>query len=232
MFKLISKVSLHKRSSRRFNYICGASIIADKYILTAAHCFNSWSNIRRPSDYIVRVGSHRRNKGKNYEVSKITIHPHFKTGQYYDDIAILKLNSPIPNVTPVCLPSNNERYDGKSVTVIGWGDTSYNGRPADALQEATINVIPNHQCNASYTRLKDSSIPRGITSGFICAGNSWGGIDACVGDSGGPLMMDSPSGWKIIGIVSFGYQCAKPGFPGVYTRVSNYLQWIYDNIES
>ncbi|XP_067125718.1 clotting factor B-like [Centruroides vittatus] len=220
-------VSLHKRGSRSFNYQCGASIIKDKYILTAAHCFDSES--KRPPDYIIKVGGHKRTEGKNYGVSKITIHPRYRSGQHYNDIAVLKLNSSIPDVTPICMPSNNERYDGESVTVIGWGDTSFAGRPADALQEAVINVIPNRQCNTSYSQLRVSSLPRGITSEFVCAGINSGGKDSCQGDSGGPLMMASSSTWKIIGIVSFGYQCAKPGFPGVYTRVSNYLQWISDN---
>ncbi|XP_023243442.1 clotting factor B-like [Centruroides sculpturatus] len=177
--------SLHKRGSRSFNYQCGASIIKDRYILTAAHCYN--------------------------------------------DIAILKLNSSILNVTPVLMPSRKNRYNGKIATVIGWGDTSYGGRPAESLQQAAIRVIPNNQCNASYSRLKISSLPKGITSEFLCAGISTGGKDACQGDSGGPLVTSSSSGYRIIGIVSFGYQCAKPGFPGVYTRVSNYLKWISDN---
>ncbi|XP_023243441.1 clotting factor B-like isoform X2 [Centruroides sculpturatus] len=220
-------VSLHKRGSRNFNYHCGASIIKDKYILTAAHCFDSES--KKSSDYIVKVGGHKRNEGRNYGVSTITIHPRYRSGQHYNDIAVLKLNSSIPNVKPICLPSNNERYDRESVTVIGWGVTSFAGRPADALQEAKINMIPNSQCNASYTQLKVSSLPRGITSEFVCAGISSGGKDSCQGDSGGPLMIRSIFTWRIIGIVSFGYQCAKPGFPGVYTRVSNYLQWISDN---
>ncbi|XP_023243444.1 transmembrane protease serine 9-like [Centruroides sculpturatus] len=222
-------VSLHIRGTNGFNYHCGASIIKDKYILTAAHCFDSRS--KRHSDYIVKVGGHKRNEGRNYGVSKITIHLRYRSGQHYNDIAVLKLNSSIPNVNPICLPSNRELYDGKNVTVIGWGQTSYTGLPSEILQQAVISVIPNRQCNASYTQLRASSLPRGITSGFVCAGISSGGKDACQGDSGGPLMMTSSSGWKIIGIVSFGYQCAKQGFPGVYTRVSSYLKWISDNNE-
>ncbi|XP_067125527.1 clotting factor B-like [Centruroides vittatus] len=219
--------SLHKGGSRSFNYQCGASIIKDRYILTAAHCFDSGS--KKHSDYIVKVGGRKRNEGRNYRISRISIHPRYRSGQYYNDIAILKLNSSIPNVTPVLMPSRKNRYNGKTATVIGWGDTSYGGRPAESLQQAVIRVIPNNQCNTSYSRLKISSLPKGITSGFVCAGMSSGGKDACQGDSGGPLVTSSSSGWKIIGIVSFGYQCAKPGFPGVYTRVSNYLKWISQN---
>lgn len=226
-------VSIHKRSSTGFEYLCGGCIISNQFILTAAHCFGS--GIRAYSEYIVKIGGHKSSEGIDYGVEKITVHPNYIDGQYYHDIAIIKLSLIIPiNISPACLPSEKDFYaPGKNTTIIGWGTTSFAGQSAEDLQEAVVNVVSNAQCNHSYARLKQPSLPRGITAGFLCAGISTGGKDACQGDSGGPLMIKdtSSSAWKVIGVVSFGYQCATAGFPGVYTRVSSYLQWIFNNIK-
>uniref|UniRef100_A0A1E1WVX9 Putative serine proteinase chymotrypsin-like protein n=1 Tax=Tityus obscurus TaxID=1221240 RepID=A0A1E1WVX9_TITOB len=222
-------VSLHKKTAVGLSYQCGGSIFKNNYILTAAHCFDFISSTKKPSDFIIKIGGNKRDEGKDYKITKIKIHPNYKSGQYYNDIAILKLDSSIPNFTAICMPSKQEKYGRKPVKVIGWGLTSFAGRPADALQEADLNIIPNRQCNDSYSRLLTGPFPKGITSTFLCAGLTSGGKDACQEDSGSPLMMLNKFKWKIVGIVSFGYQCAVRGYPGVYTKVSSYLNWIKRN---
>lgn len=93
-----------------------------------------------------------------------------------------------------------------------------------------LPVVSNDQCKQSYSNFKNTV----IDDNAICAGYLSGGKDACQGDSGGPLMLarmqqDSYLYYQI-GIVSYGFKCAEPGFPGVYTRVTSYLQWIENNI--
>lgn len=225
-------VSIHRKTLTGERYLCGGSIISDRFILTAAHCFGE--NPKTASEYLVKTQGLKKELGINEEVQDIKVHPGYRDGQHYNDIAIITLTQPIvfnDRVSPACLPSVKSDYLDREVTVLGWGDTSYAGRTSELLQEATFNVIPNADCNASYSKLQPSSLPKGVTEDFLCAGVNEGGKDACQGDSGGPLMLkEYPSlRWSVIGVVSFGYQCAKARFPGIYTRVYNYIQWISDN---
>ncbi|CAL1268298.1 unnamed protein product [Larinioides sclopetarius] len=107
---------------------------------------------------------------------------------------------------------------------------------------ADIPVVNNEECRRSYSRVAGSRLPKGINNDFLCAGPEDGSKDACQGDSGCPLMYrhtdyDFPADvpterWVLVGIVSFGYRCLEPGFPGVYTRVSSYMTWILRNIQN
>ncbi|XP_035204662.1 clotting factor B-like [Stegodyphus dumicola] len=103
-----------------------------------------------------------------------------------------------------------------------------------------ISVVPTEECRRIYSKLYDRSISSGITEDFICAGLPKGSKDACQSDSGGPLMYknnyqnlhfyQSDIPWILVGIASFGFLCGEPGYPGVYTRVSNYMDWIENKI--
>ena len=97
---------------------------------------------------------------------------------------------------------------------------------SDIIQEVNVPVVTNEEC--------DESIPTPpyppILSGMICAGVPEGGKDTCQGDSGGPaIWTDSDLRSYLIGITSWGIGCAQPNLPGVYTRVTEYLDWIDDN---
>ena len=129
-------------------------------------------------------------------------------------------------------------------TIVGWGTTYYGkiliknqyepvllnsflfffatgGRESTLLREVELPVWRNDDCDRAYLQP--------ITDVFICAGYADGGKDACQGDSGGPLMLNMNGAWTQIGIVSFGNKCAEPGFPGVYTRITHFLDWINQN---
>lgn len=214
-------------------FLCGGFLINDRYVLSAAHCFQR----HRPSQrYGVRLGQIRVDEGRVYHVERFVQHEDYVRREYYNDIALLRLTESVPLalIKPVCLPSAElARSDlvGKEATVLGWGDTMFGGPRSDILQEVNgLPVVPVKQCNESYSKLRGNPFRRGITSEFVCAGLPQGGKDACQGDSGGPLMLDHDGRWTAVGIVSFGYRCGVAGYPGVYTRVSKHLQWIDNNI--
>jgi len=166
-------------------------------------------------------------------------HPGYNPPQIYNDISLLLLDSDIQfstSVRPICLPGVATRHlelAGVNATVAGWGTVRYGGKTSTVMRHVTIPVVPNAPCDASYRQLQDFSeiFPVGITQNvMMCAGVTDGGKDACQGDSGGPLMWETGSGrWEVLGVVSFGYRCAVKGFPGVYTRVTNFLDWINGN---
>lgn len=100
------------------------------------------------------------------------------------------------------------------------------GGPSSAkLREVTLPIWNNTDCEEAYSS-------KVIDSNQLCAGLKAGGKDSCAGDSGGPLMALGPNRrWMIVGIVSWGIRCGEAGFPGVYTRVNNYLDWITANLK-
>lgn len=231
-------VSIHRRNRAIETFLCGGSVISQFYILTAGHCFGSDGgrtvNVVR---YIVRVGSNVNSNGTVHTLQEIKVHPNYRTSMHYNDIALVKVADEIQFgrwIQPICLPSPDvsSLLLGKSVIVIGWGDQSFGGRRTPELRQVTVSVTSRTSCNNSYSRLRSSSIPRGITEQFICAGVPQGGKDACQADSGGPLMISDNNKWTIVGVVSFGYSCAKREYPGVYTKVTNYLDWIKDNSDA
>lgn len=216
---------------RQARFICGGSVITSYYILSAAHCFD----VAMSNNYFVRVGSLTVGQGRQHDLLNIYQHENYRRGEFYDDIAVLEVTREMNldgRVSPICLPTGRYYGDslvGKNLIVAGWGLTTFGGLPSSILQEVSVPVIPNSKCQNAYGRAILPAISKGITDGMICAGLEEGGKDSCQGDSGGPLILEDGGKLMIVGIVSFGYKCAEPGYPGVYTRVVNYLRWLADN---
>lgn len=210
---------------------CGASIISDTWILTAAHCLPGLSS----SNAQVIVGEHdwslttETSVTQRLDIQQLVPHPDYNDQTSDNDIALIQVASSITFsgdnlVAPVCLPNANDLFENVNAIVSGWGTLESGGNQPNELYDVTVPTMSNSQCQNSY----GSS----ITDNMICAGLQEGGKDSCQGDSGGPLVTGTGSNSYMIqiGVVSFGYGCAFPGYPGVYARVNRYLPWIASNI--
>ena len=130
------------------------------------------------------------------------------------------------SIQAACLPPREVDYIDVRATVAGWGTLSFGGPSSANLQEVDVRIWKNNDCHRNYQRLG-----RNVLDTMLCAGGDDDGKDACQGDSGGPLncpIIDDLK-YELCGIVSWGARCAEKDFPGVYTRVSRYLDWIEAN---
>eukprot|EP00092_Neocalanus_flemingeri_P011794 GFUD01012717.1.p1 GENE.GFUD01012717.1~~GFUD01012717.1.p1 ORF type:complete len:322 (+),score=80.03 GFUD01012717.1:117-1082(+) len=204
---------------------CGATLISDQWIMTAAHCTDDSS----AEDIEVLVGEHNydtdtETTALRLAISEIVQHEDYDSSTTDVDFSLLKLETPIdftayPHIRPACLPENDDNdYAGYPAIVSGWGTTSFGGELSSYLQYVEVNVLSNPECSDSY----GSS----ITEQMLCANVEGGGKDACQGDSGGPLVSRNPDLYELIGVVSWGAGCAEADYPGVYARMSKQLAWV------
>ncbi|CAH1637696.1 unnamed protein product [Spodoptera littoralis] len=252
LYEMPWMVLLSYDSARGPKLSCGGSLINERYVLTAAHCVSFLGNRLRLDGVILGEYDVKQDPdcemsdGKKYcapnirnvSIASVIAHPGYTPQSLVDDIALIRLAEPadfsLDSMKPVCLPVTSELQResliGQNAVVAGWGVTE-DGLESSVLLSVDLPVISNTDCMTAYRdslKLKETQ---------ICAG----GVkdkDSCGGDSGGPLMFPGKMGnygvrYVQRGIVSFGSKrCGLGGFPGVYTNVAYYMNWILDNIQS
>ncbi|GJQ84302.1 hypothetical protein Trydic_g5240 [Trypoxylus dichotomus] len=192
------------------SHICGGSVIAPQYAVTAAHCTDGSSAAQLS---ILAGTANRLSGGVEVQVGTIFQHPSYDDWYIDYDISVLLLSNALAlgtTIQPIPLPVQSQPIPGGAPSLVsGWG-TLYEGGGSlpTQLQAVWVPTVTIEECRAAY----GASL---VTDRMMCAGVPEGGLDACQGDSGGPLAVDG----ELIGLVSWGYGCARAGFPGVYASV-------------
>ncbi|XP_044081021.1 transmembrane protease serine 11A-like isoform X2 [Neovison vison] len=201
---------------------CGATLVSNTWLITAAHCFTNNAN---PRQWTVSFGTTINPPLVKRNVRRIIVHEryHFPAREY--DIAAVQFSPRVTftdDIRRVCLPEASASFQPNStVYITGFGALFYGGKSQNNLREAKLKIISDDVCKQPHVYGRD------IKFGMFCAGYLEGMYDACRGDSGGPLVIkDLKDTWYLIGIVSWGDNCGQKNKPGVYTKVVYYRNWI------
>ncbi|XP_060532984.1 serine proteinase stubble isoform X2 [Cylas formicarius] len=223
------QISLRQWRTSTYLHKCGAALLNENWAITAAHCVDNVP----PSDLLLRLGEYDLStEGEPYlhqerRVQIVASHPQFDPSTFEYDLALLRFYEPVhfqPNILPVCVPKSDENFVGRTAHVTGWGRLYEDGPLPSVLQEVSVPIINNSVCESMY---RSAGYIEHIPHIFICAGWRRGGFDSCEGDSGGPMVIQrDDKRFQLAGIISWGIGCAEPNQPGVYTRISEFKDWI------
>uniref|UniRef100_A0A1I8GRS9 Peptidase S1 domain-containing protein n=1 Tax=Macrostomum lignano TaxID=282301 RepID=A0A1I8GRS9_9PLAT len=212
---------------------CGGSVITERWVLTAAHCFNESED---PTMWSVDAGRHCHNCSEpavqRRALAEVVIHPAYNASTLEADLALLLLESPLDfsgsAVALATLAASAAPEDSVCI-VTGWGLPRMDAAEAEQpinLQEVAVPIVPASVCS------DEDHYGDAVDAGSVlCAGYELGGGDACKGYSGGPLVCrDGGASWLLHGVTSWGDGCALPRKPTVYIRVEAFIDWIRQTV--
>ncbi|MET8562197.1 serine protease [Streptomyces flaveolus] len=220
----VALASRDRFGGMRAGQFCGAVAVGRTTVVTAAHCLSEevlGAPPNRVRDLKVIAGRTDllSEQGEEIAVREIRLNPAYDVTTNSGDFAVLQLAGPLPQSAVVAMAgAGDPAYaPGTRAMVSGWGDTTGGGAYAHRLHAARVRVLPDEMCARAFPGGPDGAYQAAT---MLCAGEVGGGPDACQGDSGGPLV----AGGRLIGLVSWGSDCGRPGLPGVYTRVSEIVR--------
>ncbi|EAA08404.4 AGAP003246-PA [Anopheles gambiae str. PEST] len=234
----------YRKPGNQYDFHCGGALINARYILTAAHCVQSlprgwqlngvrlgeWdlSTANDCSDGICSAGP------IDLEIESFVAHAGYDAADtaHTNDIALIRLRQDVASsemIRPICLPLTEPQRSRNRVGTVsfaaGWGKTE-SASASERKLKVELTVQDPSRCRQIYRGINIA-----LKASQMCAGGLQG-KDTCTGDSGGPLMAKSAGAWYLIGVVSFGLsKCGTAGYPGVYTNVVEYLDWIESNVQ-
>lgn len=214
-------------------YECGASLLDDGVLLTAAHCVKRLE----AEDLVVRCGEwntqseEERLPFQERRVRELRRHPQFRASEHYYNFALVFLEEEFEraeHIQPTCLPGPCSGAEGGQVCVAGgYGKDTFGqeGRYATIQKEVVVPIVKNGRCQDLLRQTRLGEYFK-LHSSFICAGGE-GEADTCVGDGGSPLTCRLPGRreWFQLGMVSWGIGCGGES-PGVYASVAKASCWI------
>uniref|UniRef100_A0A668USH9 Suppression of tumorigenicity 14b n=1 Tax=Oreochromis aureus TaxID=47969 RepID=A0A668USH9_OREAU len=224
------QVSLHFKG---LGHMCGASVLSDRWLLTAAHCVRDTAvyKLSQADKWEAFLGLQVQNQTNEWTVKRgvkqIIAHRYYNSYTEDSDIALMELDTRVSltqHIRPICLPSSTYYFpSGQEAWITGWGTTLQGDAATAILQKAEVKIINSWLCNILLNYR--------VTGNMLCAGVLSGGVDTCKGDSGGPLSVANSRGrFFLAGVTSWGKGCARIYAPGVYTRVTKYRSWIKQKI--